>query len=258
MNQRYEIFALKYAGPLKSSGALVKWNRDWDKIVTRNYYFWLIKGIDSNETALVDVGISPDLADKLKLPNYINPVEMLLRINVEAAEVKRVILSHLQFDHDNGVGLFPNATFYVQEEEYLFWTKNPMASRPLLKAFTDESEKEYLRLVEGTPRLTLLKGDQEILPGIKCLLTPGHSIANQSVAVQTIKGTAILGVDCAHFFKNYQDDWPSIFIIDLVAWMKTYDKLRAKVSSMDLLFPGHDPAMFDNYPKVADGITKLA
>lgn len=258
MDNRYEIFAIKYAGPLKSSGALAMWNRDWDKIVSRNYYLWCIKRIDNKETILVDVGVAPDLANNLKLPNYINPVEMLSRINVKAKEVKRVILSHLHFDHDNGVSLFPNATFYVQEEEYLFWVKNPLASRPPFKAYTDEAGKEYLKSLEGTTRLTLLKGDQEILPGVECLLTPGHSIANQSVAIQTIKGTAILGVDCAHFFKNYQDDWPSTFIIDLVAWMKTYDKLRAKVSSMDLLFPGHDPAMFDNYPKVADGITKLA
>jgi len=257
MNKRYEIYALKCAGPLKSSGALVMWNRDWEKVVTRNYYFWCVKEIGGEETIIVDTGVTSSLAEKLKLPGYTNPKELLSRINVNINEVQKVILSHLHFDHDNGVSLFPNATFYIQEQEYLFWAKNVMASRPPFQAYADEDAIHYLKFLENTDRLLLLKGDQQILPGIECLLTPGHSIANQSIAINTSKGTAILGSDCAHLFKNYQTDWPSIFIIDLVAWMKSYDKLRAKVSSMDILFPGHDPVMAEKYPIIAEGVTRL-
>jgi erythromycin esterase-like protein len=78
----------------------------------------------------------------------------------------------------------------------------------------------------------------------------------QAVAVNTAKGTAILGSDCAHIFRNYQEDWPSAIIVDLVGWMKTY-KLRARASSIDLLFPGHDPIMSENYPELAEGVTRL-
>lgn len=257
MSENYEIYALKCAGPLRSSGALVMWNRDWEKVVTRNYYLWCIKGIEDGETIIVDTGVTPSLAEKLNLPGYTNPKELLARINVNINEVQKVILSHLHFDHDNGASLFPNATFYVQEQEYNFWAKDPMAKRPIFQAYADEDANNYLKSVEKANRLVLIKGDQQIAPGIECLLTPGHSIANQSVAVNTIKGTAILGVDSAHLFENYQKDWPSIFIIDLVAWMKSYDKLRAKVSSMDILFPGHDPAMAEKYPIIAEGITRL-
>ena len=109
----------------------------------------------------------------------------------------------------------------------------------------------------GTNRLVLLKGDHEILPGIECLLAPGHTIALQAVAVNTAKGTAILGSDCAHIFRNYREDWPSALIVDLVGWMKTYDKLRERAASLDLIFPGHDPLMSENYPAVAKDITKL-
>jgi hypothetical protein len=77
------------------------------------------------------------------------------------------------------------------------------------------------------------------------------------VAVNTAKGTAILGSDCGHLFRNYEEEIPSCFIVDLVAWMKTYDKLKSKVSSLDLLFPGHDMKMFTDYPKVAEDITRL-
>jgi hypothetical protein len=39
--------------------------------------------------------------------------------------------------------------------------------------------------------------------------------------------------------------------------MESYDKLRKKASSLDLLFPGHDSLMAENYPQVAQDITRL-
>jgi glyoxylase-like metal-dependent hydrolase (beta-lactamase superfamily II) len=75
--------------------------------------------------------------------------------------------------------------------------------------------------------------------------------------VNTAGGTAIIGSDCAHVFRNYREDWPSALIVDLVGWMKTYDKLRERVSSPDLLFPGHDRLLLENYQEVASDITRL-
>jgi glyoxylase-like metal-dependent hydrolase (beta-lactamase superfamily II) len=251
----YEIYALKYAGPFTSSGAFLMWLKDWEKVERRDYYIWCLKG--AGETIIVDAGVSPDLAKERNLAGYISPAEVLSRIDVKADEVRRVILTHLHWDHSSGVSLFPKATFYIQEQEYHFCMKDPIATRPPFMSMSDEAAKAYLASLEGTDRLALLKGDQEILPGIECLLAPGHSVALQAVAVNTAKGTAILGSDCAHIFRNYQEDWPSAIIVDLVGWMKTYDKLRAKASSIDLLFPGHDPIMSEKYPELAEGVTRL-
>lgn len=252
----YEIYALKYAGPFLSSGAFLMWHRDWEKTVERNYYIWCARG--TRDIVVVDTGVSPKLASEKNLTGYINPAEVLSRIGINAHEVRHVILTHIHWDHANGVSLFPNATFYVQDEEYHFWTKNPIATRPPFKNVADEAANEYLSSLEGTDRLVLLKGDQEILPGIECLLAPGHTVALQAVGVKTAKGTAILGSDCAHVFRNYQEDWPSSLIVDLVGWMNTYEKLRNKASSLDLIFPGHDVLMSKNYPQVAKDVTKLA
>jgi glyoxylase-like metal-dependent hydrolase (beta-lactamase superfamily II) len=135
--------------------------------------------------------------------------------------------------------------------------KDPIAKRPPLALYFDEMLKPDIETIDKEGRLTLINGDHTILPGIECLLAPGHSIALQAVAVNTAKGTAILGSDCAHVFKNYQQDWPSALIIDMVAWMRSYDKLKSKVSSLELLFPGHDVLMASGYPKVAEDITRL-
>ncbi|MFQ5828392.1 MAG: N-acyl homoserine lactonase family protein [Candidatus Methylomirabilia bacterium] len=252
---KYEIYAAKYAGPLTSSGAFLMWVKDWEEIAKRNYYFWCIKGPD--ETVIVDAGVSPELARKRNLTGYVNPADILSRIEVKADEVRHVVITHIHWDHTSGVSLFPKATFYVQDEEYRFWLKNPVAERPPFRHVSDDSAKAYLASLEGTDRLVLLNGDQEILTGIECVLSPGHTVALQAVAVSTAKGTAILGSDCAHLFRNYREDWPSSLIVDLVGWMRTYEKLRAKASSLDLLFPGHDPLMSENYPEVAKDVTKL-
>ncbi len=252
----YGIYALKYAGPFQSSGAFLMWMKDWEKTVERNYYLWCIKG--ERETIIVDAGVPPELAKVKNLAGYVNPVEVLARIGVKAEEIRHVVLTHIHWDHSSGVSLFPRATFYIQEEEYRFCLKDPVAKRPPFKHVADEASNAYLAALEGTQRLSLICGDQEILPGIECLLSPGHTVALQALAVKTAKGTAVLGSDCVYLFRNYREDWPSCLIVDLVGWMKSYEKLRVKASSLDLIFPGHDPLMTQNYPKVAEDVTRLA
>jgi glyoxylase-like metal-dependent hydrolase (beta-lactamase superfamily II) len=251
----YEIYALKYAGPLTSSGAFMMWLKEWETVKERNYYLWCLKG--KKESVVVDVGVTPDLAGERNLPGYTNPVEMLSRIGVKADEVRHVVISHLHWDHASGLVLFPNATFYIQNAEYRFWLEDEVARRPPFKQFLDEASRDDLAALQRTKRLTLLKGDQEIRPGVECVLSPGHSVALHAVAVNTEKGKAVLGSDCAHLFRNYREDWPSSLVIDLIALMKTYDKLRSIASSDDLIFPGHDPIMSTSYQSVAEGITRL-
>ncbi|OGP88188.1 MAG: hypothetical protein A2156_03775 [Deltaproteobacteria bacterium RBG_16_48_10] len=251
----YQIYAVKYAGPLIGSVAMVSWNTDWDKKIERNYYIWVVKG--NGETLIVDCGVAPALAEARQIPGYINPVNVLTRIGIEASHVQRVVITHINFDHLSGIELFPNATFYLQEKEFNFWIKDPVAKKPPFLRVSDPVGNAYLARLEGTDRLVLVKGDQKIFPGIELLLAPGHTPGLQVVAVNTAKGTAIVGSDCAHIFRNYEEEIPSCFITDMVAWMKSYDKVKSKVSSLDLLFPGHDVKMFTDYPKVAEDITRL-
>ena len=49
----------------------------------------------------------------------------------------------------------------------------------------------------------------------------------------------------------------SILITDLIGWIESYDKLRAKATSIDLVFPGHDMSMAKDFPKVAEDVTRL-
>lgn len=256
----YEVYALKYAGPFTSKLAMVLWMQGWDEEIERNYYFWAINA-SSGETFLVDTGTGPTEAGKRKLKNYVNPVDALHRLKVDPERVTKVIITHIHFDHVGGMEVFPKAfpkaKFYVQKREFDFWINNPVAKRKPFQGITDGLANQSLAALKGTERLVVVDGDKVIAPGVELLLAPGHTPGLQAVMVQTEKGRVILASDCAHIHRSFKEDIPSCLITDMVAWLKSYDKLRAK-TSVDLIFPGHDVMMLNDFPKVAEEVTRLA
>lgn len=255
---QHDIYACKYAGPFEVYSGYNVWQ--WDMATSafelENWYLWCIRG--SGHTVIVDTGADLELTRRRKKSDKCeDPAAVLGRLGVDAAEVEHVVLSHLHWDHAGGVHLFPEATFYVQRAEYEFWALDPIARRPPFANLTDPASLEYLAALENTGRLVLLDGDHEIVPGVSCTLAAGHTPGLQAVVVETVKGTAIVGSDCAHCFRNYQFDWPSAFSMDLRACLNAFDKVKRLASSPDIIFPGHDVLMYDDYPRVAEGITQL-
>jgi glyoxylase-like metal-dependent hydrolase (beta-lactamase superfamily II) len=256
----YEIYAAKYAGPFTSKLAFLLFNQGWDQDIDRYYYIWAVKG-DNGDVTLVDTGVGVTTAGEKKLRGYVNPVDVLKRIGVDAGNVTKVVITHMHWDHVGGMEMFPKAfpkaTFYVQKKEYDFWVKHPVAKRPFMKGFADARANAAVSELEGSSRLVLVQGDLNIGPGLDIVYAPGHTVALQSLAVTTAKGTAIVASDCGHLARNFKEDHPSSLITDLIAWLETYDKLRKRASSVDLLFPGHDALMLTSYPRVAEDVTRL-
>ncbi len=252
----YEIYALKYGGPYTRPASFVHWFQDMDKNTQINYYIFAIRG--GGNTIVVDCGVDPELARQRNLAGYVSPAEALKRIDIDAGKVSHLVVTHIHFDHISGIRLFPRAAIFVQEKEYNFWMKNPISKKPPFMHVSDPGANRYLSRLEGNPRLKLVRGDKKILPGIELLLAPGHTPGLQAVAVHTAKGTAIVGSDLAHTSASYRTEFPSALITDLILWMKSYDKIKARVSSPDLLFPGHDLALLENYPRVAEDVSRLA
>jgi glyoxylase-like metal-dependent hydrolase (beta-lactamase superfamily II) len=91
---------------------------------------------------------------------------------------------------------------------------------------------------------------------VDLILTPGHTLGLQVVRVNTAKGPTIVGSDLAHVFRGYREDNPSVFIMDMPAWIQSFDKVKSK-AAIDLIFPGHDVLMHQGYPKVAEDVTRL-
>jgi glyoxylase-like metal-dependent hydrolase (beta-lactamase superfamily II) len=110
----------------------------------------------------------------------------LAHVGVRADEVDTVVVSHLHPDHAGGatrldgdrcVPAFPNARYVVQREE---WEDAVSDDPQLARAY--RSEPDLLPLQEAG-LLDLVDGEKEIGPGIRALVTPGHTRAHQSVLI---------------------------------------------------------------------------
>src|SRR5207253_7061270 len=99
-------------------------------------------------------------------------------------DVAWVINTHLHFDHAGGdtyrdpagaIRLsFPRATYVVQQGELEF-----------ARHTNERTAASYLPHNFEPVAFTLVSGDAEPLPGIRCLATPGHVPFHQSVLVES-------------------------------------------------------------------------
>ena len=252
----YEIYAIKYAGPSISSGAFMMWMKDWDLSVPRNSYFWCLTG--GHGPILVDCGSAPQEAEKWNLANYREPDRALSALGIAPEEVEYVALTHLHWDHVGGLDYFPKARFLVHEDEYRFWLEDDIANEPPFMMLLGGNLREKLARLRHQGRLELVKGGGEILPGIEAVPAPGHTPGLMALSVPTARGRAVLASDCGHSFANLRENWPSSLIFDLPAWMASFKRVKQAADAPDLVFPGHDAAIAEDYPSVAEGVTRLA
>jgi hypothetical protein len=117
----------------------------------------------------------------------VRPIEDGLgRLGLEPSDIDTIILTHLHGDHVELAHKFPKASFIVQRAELDF------ARQPRRISSAIPYRKEFF----GGLKFEVIDGDKEILPGIKVLLTPGHSPGGQSVAIRTSKGVAVITGFC--------------------------------------------------------------
>ena len=144
---------------------------------------YLVKAVDKNY--LVDCGLGVDLSEvEQKIYGASNKSaleENLLAMNMGVGDIDVVLLTHLHTDHAGGsvrfekdkfVPRFPNATYYVQEREYKDAIDPDERSRAAYS-------KDRLQALADSGQLEFIDGDTEIAPGIKAVLTGGHTAGHQ-------------------------------------------------------------------------------
>jgi N-acyl homoserine lactone hydrolase len=235
-------------------GVLVAMQHPGEKVISPFSAFL----IDTDDgPVLVETGVNPDgLKDPLAAAGErARSLKLLLReeddirarlkeIGLKPADVRRVILSHMHWDHVGGCKFFPHATFIVQRAEYRF------ALYPD-KAFS----RPYFRpLFEGISNLDLREGDGEVVPGVWVLSTPGHTPGHQSVLVSLPEsGKIILALDAIDTWANVELETPSG-----IPWNAAMglDSLRRLVQLAKrenaTLFPGHEPTCWSKMKRSPD------
>jgi glyoxylase-like metal-dependent hydrolase (beta-lactamase superfamily II) len=140
-------------------------------------------------TVLVETGMGNKLLEKMKqiyCPKQ-KLLESLVAAGVRPEEITTVINTHLHFDHCGWNTVrragqieptFPNARYYVQEGEWQH------ATRQLERDRVSYISDNYDPLVRSG-QMQLLKGDQEIAPGISVKVYPGHTRHMQAVLIRS-------------------------------------------------------------------------
>ncbi|NVK20582.1 MAG: N-acyl homoserine lactonase family protein [Methylocystaceae bacterium] len=244
-----KVFALRFATvERKLSDTFLGW-QEKDGPIDLDFYFWVIK--TESKIILVDTGFSENASKKRKRQYIHTPSEALQNLGISPMDVTDVIITHLHFDHAGNTDLFPNASFYLQEEEMAFATGKLMNHKELNHHIDIEDVTKVLELVYAG-RVLFVNGDYEIAPGITIHLIAGHTPGIQSVRIETQRGPVIIASDSIHYYANYNNKMPFPGMADYAGKLEGYRKIRALTDHNDLIIPSHDPLVRHRYPKTND------
>jgi glyoxylase-like metal-dependent hydrolase (beta-lactamase superfamily II) len=167
----------------------------WSRKVEADNRNYVTTGLNSllirtgKQTVLVETGMGNKLSDRM-IKFYGQPAKLLETLGaagIAPEDIDIVINTHLHFDHcgwntirdKNGkiVPTFPRAKYYAPEGEWQY------ARHPSERDGISYLPDNYDPLV-ASGQMTLLKGGEEIVPGISVTTFPGHTASMLGVIVQ--------------------------------------------------------------------------
>jgi glyoxylase-like metal-dependent hydrolase (beta-lactamase superfamily II) len=151
---------------------------------------------------------------------------------VEAGDVKYIINTHLG-DHSGDNHFFPEATFIVQKPE-IEWVRRTMPHGPRSLRDWDFPGAKF-ELLGGE--------DVEVLPGLTCVYTPGHTPGHQAVVLDHPEGKIVFCGDAVYTADLWQDtgtidaDHPlfPLQVLMGVEGLETWRNSAAKLTSLDAI-----------------------
>jgi glyoxylase-like metal-dependent hydrolase (beta-lactamase superfamily II) len=243
----WEVFAVKYADRnARVRGDSFLFDADHAAPHGMDYFMWVLRRGD--EVILVDTGYDMAEGDRRGRPIREDPVAALAPLGITPEQVKTVIVTHLHYDHAGGIHLFPKATLHLQAAEMAFATGPCMCHDVLRMPFTGAHVCEAVRrLFDG--QLVFHDGDGAVADGVSVHRIGGHSRGLQAVRVRTEAGWLCLASDAAHFYENLWHRKLFPLVVDAEDMLKGFERLESLASDRSLIVPGHDPRVFDHFPR---------
>ncbi|MGH7539347.1 MAG: MBL fold metallo-hydrolase [Gemmatimonadales bacterium] len=169
--------------------------------------------------------------------------DALTALGHSAADIRWVINTHLHFDHAggdtyrDGAGAirpsFPRARYVVQRGELEF-----------ARHANERTAGSYLPPNFATIDFQLLDGESEVLPGIRCLPTPGHVPFHQSVVIESGGERACFLADLVPTTAHLPLAWIMGYDLEPLVTLETRRRLyqQAEGEGWRLWFE-HDPVV---------------
>ncbi|WP_203070111.1 MBL fold metallo-hydrolase [Falsiroseomonas ponticola] len=121
---------------------------------------------------------------------------------IQPEQIDLVVATHAHCDHvwglvdARGQRVFPNAQVAINEADVRFWTDDGNKRGPaFMNAFIEGAKKN---LNAYRDRLVMVRNEQEVVPGVTAIFTPGHTVGHTCYAITSRGRTMVNTGDLAH------------------------------------------------------------
>jgi glyoxylase-like metal-dependent hydrolase (beta-lactamase superfamily II) len=251
----YDVHAVRYATlPAFPVSGLVA-GADASRRLDIAMSVWMLRG--AGRTVLVDAGFHRQrFIDRWKPRDFISPAEAVRRAGVAPEAVTDIVVTHVHWDHADGIDLFPNATVWIQAEEYRHYVAPDGTRRDQI--IIEPEVAALLHSLDRAGRLRLIDGDaQEFLPGLTAYTGGRHTHASQFVGVRSAAGTVIIASDNMYLYENLDRRVPIAQTFDAASNLRAQDRMRQLAGDLKLIVPGHDPETFVRFATPGNGVAHI-
>ena len=252
----YEVYALSYGvyPNFPVSGLIA--GADKNRKLDLQMMVWLVRGGGKN--ILVDTGCyHEDVVKGKGIQNLIKASDAVAKLGLAAPDITDVIITHMHWDHADGMDLFPNAKIWIQKDEYAYYTGAAWQTGGKHGGIEPDDVLTLVKL-NTAGKVSLVDGDDvEIIDGIKVYTGGRHTFASQYVSARTASGTVVIASDNMYLYENLEKHVPIAQTFDADSNLKAQDRMKQMASRPDLLVPGHDPLVFVKFPKPGNGVAKI-
>ncbi len=168
----------------------------------------------------------------------------LAKLDIQTSDITHVILTHLHFDHTGGstkiregklAPTFENAEYFIQKDNL------ETALSPNLREKASYYKCNFEILAENGV-LTLLEGNQEVLPNISFSISNGHTKGQQNVWVEDEKNSLLYCADLIPTATHIRLPWVMGYDLNpLLLIEEKQNELKKALNKNSFLFFEHDP-----------------
>ncbi len=253
----YEAYAVRFATLRGYPVASLVQGAARDRTLDLAMAFWVLKGPGA-KVILIDAGFyRPEIRKRNDVADYTRPDEALGKLGIKPEAVTDVVITHMHWDHADGVDLFPKAQIWIQKDEF-----NNSAGAPRKEAANDDgnlpAHYQALAKLKKDGRVHLVDGDaKEIAPGVTVYTGGKHTVGSQYVGVNTKAGMMVIASDNVYLYENLDKHVAIAQTVDAKSNLAAQDRMKKLASKVSLIIPSHDPEVFDRFPKPGNGVARL-